>query len=134
MATFEAEQWQPELSLEYYISARQQFRLAMQWIGIRAEEEEFFRIPDQPGKLIPTGKPTGPGARDSYDFSVSQYSLQLRYRWEIAPLSDIFLVYTRQADLRQALGEAGFNDVFNDAWEDPLADIFVFKIRYRFGS
>ena len=32
------------------------------------------------------------------------------------------------------LGEAGFNDIFDNAWENPLADIFVFKIRYRFGS
>ncbi len=134
MATFAAEQWRPELSLEYYISARQQLRLALQWVGIRAEEEDFFRIPDRPGRLIPTARPSGPDARESYDFSVSQYSLQLRYRWEIAPLSDIFLVYTRQADLREALGDAGFNDLFENAWQEPLADVFVFKIRYRFGS
>ncbi len=133
-ATFEAEQWLPSLSLEYYISARQQLRLALQWVGIRAEENEFYRIPNQPDDLIPIAKPVGAGFQDSYDFSVSQYSLQARYRWEIAPLSDIFLVYTRQANLRSALGEAGFNDIFDNAWENPLADIFVFKIRYRFGS
>lgn len=133
-ATFEAEQWLPSLSLEYYINARQQLRLALQWVGIRAEENEFFQIPAEPDNLIPIAKPTGPGYRDSYDFSVSQYSLQARYRWEIAPLSDLFLVYTRQANLRTALGEAGFNDIFDTAWQDPLADLFVVKLRYRFGS
>ena len=84
--------------------------------------------------MIPTAKPTGPGARDSYDFSVSQYTLQARYRWEIAPLSDIFLVYTRQADLRTALDDETFSDLFDSAWQDPLADVFVLKFRYRFGS
>ncbi len=133
-ATFETEQWMPRFSLEYFINARQQFRIALQWVGIRAQEDEFYRVPARPGHLVPTVKPTGPGFRDSYDFSVSQYSLQLRYRWEIAPLSDIFLVYTRQADLSAALGEDGFNDIFETAWRDPLADVFVFKIRYRFGS
>jgi hypothetical protein len=133
-ATFEAKQWLPSLSLEYYINARQQLRLALQWVGIRAEENKFFQIPAEPDDLIPIAKPTGPGFRDSYDFSVSQYSLQARYRWEIAPLSDLFLVYTRQANLRTALGEAGFNDIFENAWEDPLADLFVVKLRYRFGS
>lgn len=133
-ATFEAERWLPSLSVEYFISARQQVRLALQWVGIRAEERDFYRIPGRPDDLLPTAKPTGPGSRASYDFAVSQYSLQLRYRWEIAPLSDIFLVYTRQANLATALGEAGFNDLFNDAWQDPLADLFVFKMRYRFGS
>ncbi len=133
-ATFDAEQWQPKLSVEYYISARQQMRLSLQWIGIRAEERDFYRIPGRPGDLLPTAKPTGPGARANYDFSVSQYALQARYRWEIAPLSDIFLVYTRQADLRTALGQDEFSDLLQNAWEEPLADILVFKIRYRFGS
>ena len=133
-ATFDSEQWQPSMSVEYYFSARQQLRLSLQWVGIRARENEFFRIPARPDDLIPSAKPSGPGARASYDFAVSQYALQARYRWEIGPLSDVFLVYTRQADLRSALGEAGFNELFDNAWQDPLADIFVFKMRYRFGS
>jgi len=133
-ATFTAEQWLPQISVEYFISARQQLRLSFQYIGIKAREDEFFRIPGEPDDLIPIAKPSGEGARASYDFSVSQYSLQARYRWEIAPLSDIFLVYTRQADLRSALGDASFNDLFDTAWQAPLADVLVFKIRYRFGS
>ena len=133
-ATFDAEQWQPKVSVEYYISARQQLRLSLQWVGIRAEEKDFYRIPSRPDDLIPTTKPTGPGARASYDFSVSQYALQARYRWELAPLSDIFLVYTRQADLRTALGQDEFSDLLQNAWDEPLADVLVFKIRYRFGS
>jgi|GEM_PF-37370 len=133
-ATFEAQQWLPSLSFEYFISARQQFRLALQWVGVKARERDFFRVPANPGSLIPVAKPTGPGTRENFDFGVSQYSLQARYRWEIAPLSDIFLVYTRQADLRTALGDSGFTDLFDDAFGDPLADVLVFKIRYRFGS
>jgi predicted kinase len=134
MATFDAEQWQPSLSADYFISARQQFRVSLQWVGIKAREDDFYRIPTRPDDLIPIGKPTGAGSRPSYDFSVSQYSFQARYRWEIAPLSDIFLVYTRQADRAAALGEDGFQDLFSTAWREPLQDYFVFKIRYRLGS
>ncbi|MEM9624410.1 MAG: DUF5916 domain-containing protein, partial [Pseudomonadota bacterium] len=133
-ATLTSRQWEPKLSVEYFINARQQLKLAVQWIGIKAEEEDFFLVPAQPDNLIPIDKPVGPGFDDSYDFSVSQYNIQLRYRWEIAPLSDIFLVYTRFADTREALGEAGFNDLFDSAFRDPLADLLVFKVRYRFGS
>ncbi len=133
-ATFDADQWAPKLTVDYFISARQQLRLGVQWVGIRAKEDEFQRIPASPGDLIPTAKPVGPGARSDYSFSVSQYSFQARYRWEIAPLSDIFLVYTRQADLGAALGDDSFTDVFNNAWDDPLQDVLVFKIRYRLGS
>jgi hypothetical protein len=133
-ATFKAEQWQPRLSAEYFISARQQFRVSLQWVGVKAWEDDFYRIPTRPGDLIPIDKPSGPGFRPSYDFSVSQYSFQARYRWEIAPLSDIFLVYTRQADRRAPLFDDGFPDLFREAWQQPLQDVFVAKIRYRLGS
>lgn len=133
-ATFDAKQWTPEISLNYFISARQQLRLGLQWIGIRAEENDFFTVPQSPGRLLPTNKPSGPDDPESFDFSLSQYALQLRYRWELAPLSDLFLVYTRQANVARELEGAGFGDIFDDAWEDPVADIFVMKFRYRFGS
>jgi len=134
MGTYEATQWIPNISIEYYFNAYQQLKLGVSWVGIRAQEQEFYRIPDQPGNLIPIAKPNSPTDPENYDFSVSQYSMQLRYRWEIAPLSDIFLVYTRQADLRTLLGDNGFDQIFDNAWRSPLEDIFVFKMRYRFGS
>ena len=133
-ATFRAKQWQPKLAMDYFITARQQLRMSLQWVGIRARENDFYRIPADPGDLIPVAKPTGAGARASYDFAISQYSFQLRYRWEIAPLSDVFLVYSRQADLATVLRDEDFEQVFNDAWDAPLADTLVLKARYRFGS
>ena len=95
---------------------------------------DFYAIPDRPDDLIPIAKPTGPGARASYDFSLSQMSFQARYRWEIAPLSDVFVVYSRQSDSTQLLADEEFSDVFSDSWNAPLADTLVVKLRYRFGS
>lgn len=120
--------------MDYFFTARQQLRVSMQWVGIKAREDEFFRIPAEPGDLVPIAKPIGAGFRTRYDFSVSRYSFQARYRWEIAPLSDVFLVYTRQADLAAALADEDFGAVFADAWDEPLQDVVVFKLRYRFGS
>ncbi len=133
-STFQATQWQPKLAFDYFISARQQFRVTLQWVGIKARERDFYAIPARPDDLIPIAKPSGPGARASYDFSLSQMSFQARYRWEIAPLSDLFLVYSRQADITQKLGDEDFADVFSDSWDAPLADTLVMKLRYRFGS
>lgn len=133
-ATFQAQQWAPTVSADYFITARQQVRLSFQWVGIRAEEDRFLRVPLRPGSLQEIGKPIGAGYRPSYDFSISQLNVQARYRWEIAPLSDIFLVYTRQADRRTALGDDGFGDLVDHAWQEPLQNLLVFKIRYRLGS
>lgn len=128
--TFKAEQWQPTLNLDYFISARQRFRLSLQWVGIKAREKDFYLIPNRPADLIATSKPAGP----TDDFAFSQLSFQLRYRWEIAPLSDVFIVYTRTADQGRKLGDASFGDLFTDAYDTPIGNLLVFKIRYRFGS
>jgi hypothetical protein len=42
---------------------------------------------------------------------------------------------TEGADLARAaaLQDETFGDVFSDAWDQPLADFLVFKIRYRIG-
>lgn len=128
--TFRAKDWQPSLAMDFFISARQQLRLTMQWAGIRAEEREFFRVPEQPGPLLRVAK--APGA-PSDDFTISRLTAQLRYRWQIAPLSDLFIVYTRGSNLPD-LGEAPFDDLFRDALREPVIDLFVLKLRYRFGS
>ncbi len=133
-ATFDADQWMPSFSMEYFISARQQLRMSLQWVGIRASEAEFFDVPARPGKLLSRAKPTGAGSRSSYDFSVSQFTFQARYRWELAPLSDLFIVYTRQADRAAALGGDDFSDIFERSWRQPLTDFLVLKLRYRLGT
>ncbi|RLA27206.1 MAG: hypothetical protein DRR11_18640, partial [Gammaproteobacteria bacterium] len=74
--TFDATQWRPEFSFEIFPNARQQLRLAFQWVGIRAREDEFFTLPDGTTELIPGPKPPGP----TDDFSVSQLNFQIRYR------------------------------------------------------
>ena len=130
MTTFKAEQWRPSLNVNYFFSARQQFRASLQWVGIKAAEDEFWEVPLTPGALTKVVKPAGP----SDSFGRSQMTFQMRYRWELAPLSDLFIVYIRGADKGLALGDNTFSDIFQAGWEDPIADVFVAKIRYRFGS
>ncbi len=125
---FSAKQWQPQLNLEYFLSSKQQLTLAMQWVGIRAMEDRFFTLPTDDTKLVEGPKP--PGATD--DFSVSQLNFQVRYRWQIAPLSDLFIVYTKGD--RQRTGLMEFDDLFRENWNNPLGDQLVIKLRYRMGS
>jgi len=130
MTTFKAEQWATTIDAEYFISAKQQLRISLQWVGIKAREQDFYLVPLESGDLIEVAKPPGPAD----DFSVSQVSFQARYRWELAPLSDLFVVYTRLASQGARLISESFKDLFDDAWSDPLGDSFVIKFRYRLGS
>jgi len=126
--TFKGTQWQPQLNLEFFLSSKQQIKLAMQWVGIQAVEDRFYTLPTDDTKLIEGPKPIG----ETDDFSVSQLNFQIRYRWQIAPLSDLFIVYTKGDRRRTDLME--FNDLFRDNWNNPLGDQLIIKLRYRLGS
>jgi hypothetical protein len=129
MATYDADQWQPKFTVEYYINSKQQLRTSLQWVGIRAHQDELFLVPAKAGDLVLVTDPGVPR-----DFSISNLILQARYRWEIAPLSDVFVVLTIQANQSRALGDSTFENLFSDAFEDPLFNSLVFKVRYRLGS
>ena len=137
--TFGASDVQPRLAVDYFLSARQQLRLTMQWAGIRAEEQELYQIVEGEDYLQPRTRPEG-DAND--DFTISQLTMQLRYRWQIAPLSDLFVVYNRGSNLANAYDlddpfagpRDGFGQLYRDAFTDPLVDTLVIKLRYRLGG
>ncbi len=66
------------------------------------------------------------------DFSVTRVEFQLRYRYEIGPLSDFYLVYNRGGDLFEQSAESSFGHQLSDVWSDPSSDQFLVKLRYRF--
>ena len=125
--TFNATQFQPKLRLDYFPTIKQQFRIALQWVGIRAKENNFYVLEGNGTPLIEGTKPPGP----TDDFSLSQLNFQLRYRWQIAPLSDLFVVYTK-ADFHRA-NLNSFEELFQNSWNVPVGDQLVVKLRYRFG-
>ena len=129
-ATFKAAHWQPRLATDMFLSARQQLRLTLQWAGIRASEQEYWRIPEQAGRLVQV---VADPSADRDGFTISQLAAQLRYRWEIAPLSDLFVVYTRGSNLDNRIHDA-VDSLFLDALREPLVDALVVKLRYRFGA
>ncbi len=130
MTTFDAQGLIPNITAEYFLNAKQQFKLSVQWVGIEAEEDQFYLIPTTPGDLIQTVKPN----TESDSFAISDLVFQARYRWEIAPLSDLYVVYVRASDISRSLQQDNFSDLLDRAWADPIADQLVVKVRYRFGS
>ena len=116
--------------MNFFITAKQQLSLKLQWAGIDADESHFWSVPDAVGDLAPRYKNL---SDPTDDFTVSRLTAQVRYRWEIGPLSDLFLVYTRGSNLPSRL-EDDFWPLFEDAINEPIIDVFTMKLRYRFGS
>ncbi len=126
--TFETREWRPRLNLDYFLTAKQQLRLSAQWVGIKAKEREFYLVPERVDELERIPKPDP----ESDDFSISRVNMQLRYRWEIAPLSDLYVVYTLNGDHDTVTDS--FTDLFEDALDNPVGEQLVVKLRYRLGS
>ena len=104
-------------------------RLTLQWAGIRADDKKHYVVPISDGELdeVPS--------TSSRDFTISRSTVQLRYRWEIAPLSDLFIVYTRGSNLPNRVNnEDSFGSLFGGALKDPVIDELVIKLRYRIGQ
>lgn len=127
--TFDTREWRPTLGVDFFFSARQQLRLSAQWVGIQARQRKFFKVPGDAGALEPASKPPGEA---SDDFTISNLNVQLRYRWELAPLSDLFVVYTISG-LKMPT-RASFSNLLRTAYEDPVSEKIVIKLRYRFGT
>lgn len=128
--SFEAHQWAPRLEVDYFITAKQQIRLSTQWTALKAFEDRFYRVnTERNGPLIPTANPDN----QPDDFVISRLTFQARYRWEIAPLSDLFVVYTRGSNL-PGNSFFEFQELFEQSWNDRIVDQFVIKLRYRLGS
>ena len=130
LTTYEASDLKPRISLDYFPSAKHQLRLTMQWVGIKAEAQDYWSIPLSDGELVQ--RSLLPGAPNE-DFSLSRLTAQLRYRWEIGPLSDLFVVYTRGSNLAFADTEDEFGALFSSAIDEPIIEFVVVKLRYRFG-
>ncbi|MFT7684743.1 MAG: hypothetical protein ACI9FB_000084 [Candidatus Azotimanducaceae bacterium] len=128
--TFNAEIWRPRIALDFFLSAKQQFRITAQWAGFKADEDERWKVPLGDGSLDEVLRQPGDADRD---FKISRLTFQARYRWELAPLSDLFVVYTRGSNVDTGQDDS-FSDLLHDSWTDALVDIFVIKLRYRIGG
>lgn len=127
-ASFDGREWRPELELEFYPSAKHQLKLSSQWVGIRASQSQNYQLITD-GEFL---QAVPDDVARSDDFAISDLSLQLRYRWEMAPLSDFFLVYTLNG--RYKVTDEPFNELLSAAFDDPVAEQVTMKLRYRFGS
>lgn len=122
VASFEARQLSFNADLNWIISPRSELRIKLETIALRARARQSYlvgadRVPRETDDL------------DS-DFSLSNLGFQIRYRYELAPLSDLFVVYSRGGlAFDQRLDSVG--SLFNHALEINDDEQFLVKVSYR---
>jgi len=114
---------QLSFNLLWLLAEGQELSIKSQWYAVEAENGKaynYYSEPTQANNLI-------------QNFKQSQLSMQLRYRYRFAPLSDIYLVYVRNGGFYQE-GEDlfGNRDILNQQFDDPDDHQLLFKIRMMF--
>jgi hypothetical protein len=125
IGSFDGRETSLNAGLNWIVANNQELRLRLQAIALNADLRQGY-IVDAAGNAIPSDDPVE-------DFSVRNLAVQIRYRYELAPLSYLYIVY----------GRGGFEqDNFADDSDRLLRDSFrlrddeqlLVKLSYRFES
>ncbi len=123
LGTFRSNQLQLNGGVQWTINAKQELRVKLETIALDAHLRQAWRV-------APDGTPVASNEPVS-DFSLRNLGFQIRYRYELAPLSNLYIAYVR--------GGFGFNDMSQDVGS-LLGDSFslhdseqlLVKLSYRF--
>jgi hypothetical protein len=123
VGTFNGEIGEFDAGVNWTIGDKQEFRVKLQALGVNAPLRQAWRAaPD--GTPIPTNDPID-------DFSLSSFGFQIRYRYELKPLSDLYVVYGR-GGFRDHEFSSDLGDLIPDAFSLRDSEQILVKISYRF--
>ena len=110
LGSFDRRNAELSAGFNWTLTSRHELRLKLQAIGLDADLRQGYRV-DPAGNAIDTAEPID-------DFTVRTLGVQLRYRFEMAPLSYLYVVY----------GRGGFrNEPETDDSTGLLGDSFSLK-------
>jgi hypothetical protein len=123
IAGFKQREANIEAGMNWTVGTRHELRLRLQSIAIDARLRQGYRV-DPSGDPIPTNE-----AID--DFTVNNLAFQIRYRYEIAPLSYLYVVYGR-GGFEQRVSADDFASALGDSFSLRDDEQLLMKISYRF--
>ena len=110
--------------LNWFGGDRHELRIKAQMVAFTARNPLPY-LGDSNGKLNSV-------AIDLNPFTLSDLAFQVRYRYEILPLAYLYVVYSRGGRIIQTDLEDSLEEIYKRPWNDPQADTFTVKVRYRF--
>lgn len=114
-----------EAGFDWSIGNRQELRMKLQGLGLDANLRGAYRV-DANGRAVASDDAVD-------DFGVRNLGLQIRYRYELAPLSYLYVVYGRGGyvmdDYTRSLG---VRSLFGDSFSLRDDEQLLVKLSYRF--
>jgi len=123
IGSFEEEELHFDAGLNWNIGSKQELRVKLQAIGLKGRLQQAWRV-DGGGQAVPSADPID-------DINVNTLGFQIRYRWELAPLSYLYVVYGR-GGFDQEPTESGARDLLQDSFQLRDDEQLLVKFSYRF--
>ena len=123
VAGFHMNRYDMSASLNWNIGTKQELRVKLEALGFDAADPDAWRI-GADGRGIRSNDPV-------QGFSLRNMGFQVRYRYELAPLSNLYVVYGRGGFGYDTFADGAFNQ-FNDAFSLRNDEQLVVKLAYRF--
>ena len=111
-------------SINWFGGDKHELRLKAQMVGFTARDPKSYQS-DFDGNLISADSSLDP-------FTLSDLAFQVRYRYEILPLAYLYVVYSRGGRIIEFDEENNIREIYKRPWNQPQADTFTVKVRYRF--
>ena len=111
LASYDLQQKTISIDLNWFKDNKHEIRLKSQFVALKAKNP-ISLVVDSGGYLFKNGAEVSPFLRGVASF-------QIRYRYEIAPLSNIYLVYTKGGDMYEDDNKMNMSDIFQQPWENP---------------
>jgi hypothetical protein len=109
--------------LDWTIDSKQELRVKLQAIGLDADLRQAWRV-DAAGNAVASNEPVD-------DFSVRNLGFQIRYRYELAPLSYLYIVYGRGGYREDAFSEDA-GRLLRESFDLRDDEQLLVKLSYRF--
>lgn len=125
IGSFDSEMLQLSAGMAWNIGSRQELRFRLQALGMNARLRQGYIIDDRMRAVAVADRID--------DFGIRNLGLQVRYRYELAPLSDFYIVYGRGGyDQEHDPFSSSAGRQFVDSFRLRDSDQLMVKLSYRF--
>jgi hypothetical protein len=123
LVSYDERMLQFDAGVNWSIGSRQELRVKLQALGLDAKAQQVWLVTAD-GTPVRTDDPRE-------DFSLRTLGFQVRYRYEIKPLSDLYVVYGRGGDVFNEFTQ-DVGDALTDSFDLRDSEQLLVKLSYRF--
>jgi hypothetical protein len=121
---YDSEQDTVSIGLNWFSGNKHEIRLKSQFVALQADNPQSL-ISDSDGYLYDSDDFIKP-------FTQGVVSFQVRYKYEIAPLSYLYLVYSKGGTSYNEDEDYSKSEIFNQPWNNPSDEVYSIKFRLKY--